>query len=42
MKKLVFWIFMLLTMTVLLVGASLSASAEVVGGNCGADGDNVT
>lgn len=42
MKKIRILIFTVLTLTVLLVGASLSASAETVGGSCGVDGDNVT
>ena len=42
MKKALLVLSAILLLTVLVVGVSVSASAEVVGGECGADGDNVT
>ena len=42
MKKLLFILSTILLLTVLVIGMSLSTSAEVVGGECGEYGDNVT
>ena len=42
MKKLLFILSTILLLTVLVIGMSLSTSAEVVSGECGEYGDNVT
>ena len=42
MKKVLFILSTILMLTVIIVGATICASAEIIRGECGVDGDNVT